>query len=178
MSTATLQRNRTAPEALLSDRFYRRRLPAQSSPPSRIMQTTMEAEWRWVVPFGEGEFIFEPAPDDWILPLVQQICELGLLPKNWNSYGAQPICPHVAGEAVTFLLNYLSPDDPFPSIVPTARGGILLEWHEGGIDLEIDFQSPSLIHVAFEDGRAEQECDHASLEFVGDKLNCLRSRLK
>jgi hypothetical protein len=138
----------------------------------------MEAESWLVVPFGEGEVTFEPAPDDWILPLVRQMCELGSLPENWNSYGAQPICPRVVGEAVTFLLNYLSPDDPFPSVVPTARGGILLEWHVGGIDLEVDFQSPSLIHVAFEDGGAEQEYDHASLELVEDKLNCLRSRLK
>ena len=80
--------------------------------------------------------------------------------------------------AVTLLLNLLSPDDPLPSVVPTSRGGILLEWHEGGIDLEIDIRSPSWFHVVLEDGEYEEECDHADLEVVQQKLNLLRSRLK
>lgn len=142
-----------------------------------LIRTTMELE-PLVIPFGSGEFVFEPAPDDWIVPLLRKVCELGSLPMNWNSYGARPIHPEVAVEAVTFLLNYLSADDPFPSVVPTARGGILLEWHEGGIDLEVDIRSPSWIHVAFESGDMEEEFDRADFELVEEKLNCLRSRLK
>ncbi len=79
---------------------------------------------------------------------------------------------------MTFLLNCVSPDDPVPSVVPTARGGILLEWHEGGIDLEVDIRSPSWFHVAFAEGEHEEEYDHANLELVADKLNLLRSRIK
>ena len=178
MNTAILQRNRIAPETLLSDRFYRGRFPSPSFPPAPMIPTTMEAERPLAMPFGEGAFLFESAPDDWILPLLQQLCELGSLPANWNSYGARPIRLEVATEVVAFLLNYLSPDDPLPSIVPTARGGILLEWHEGGIDLEVDIRSPSWIHVAFEDGENEEEFDHADFEIVEQKLNCLRSRLQ
>ena len=178
MNTGTLQRKGMVTEALLSDRLYRGRFPEQSFPSARIGPTTMEAAWPLVVPFGEGEFVFEPAPDDWILPLVQQICEIGSLPENWNSYGAQQIRPEAARVAITFLLHCLSANDPFPSVVPTACGGILLEWHEGGIDLEVDIRSPSLIHVAFEDGETEEEFDQANLQLAEEKLDCLRSRLR
>jgi hypothetical protein len=177
MSTITLQRGRRSPETFLSDRLYR---GTEKRPfrPAAILPTTSEAQWPLVIPFGEGVFVFEPAPDDWIVPILKKVCELGSLPPNWNSYGGQPIRPEIAEAAVTLLLNLLTPADPLPSVVPTTRGGILLEWHEGGIDLEVDIQSPLRFHVALEDGDHEEEYDRTDLEFVHEKLNLLRSRLK
>ena len=177
MNTTTLQRSRGSTEALLSDRFYHR-TPERSSQVPPKLPTTMEADWRLVIPFSDGLFVFESTPDEWIVPMLQKVCELGSLPPNWNSYGGQRIHPEIAMAAVTLLLNLLSPGDPLPSVVPTSRGGILLEWHEGGIDLEIDIRSPSWFHVVLEDGEYEEECDHADLEVVQEKLNLLRSRLK
>lgn len=179
MSTI-MQRPRRSPEVLLSDETYRdrpvARQPRQSLPATRI---TMEALSPFVVPFGdEGSFRFDQAPDEWFMPLLSQICDLGLLPPNWNTYGAQPIDPDTAAFAVTLLLNLLSADDPFPSIVPTSRGGILLEWHEGGVDLEVDIRSPSSVHVSFEDGDDEEERERAQLDYIQEKVNILRGRLE
>jgi hypothetical protein len=42
-------------------------------------------------------------------------------------------------------------------VVPTARGGIQLEWHTRGIDLEIELAVPEGIHVLYEDAAGEEE---------------------
>jgi|GEM_PF-7100624 len=129
-----------------------------------------------VMPFGEGEFVIRPRPDNWIVPALQKVSELGFLPPNWNSYGARPIRPEIAQVAIGLLLNVLLPGDPLPAVVPTARGGIMLEWHEAGVDLEIDIRSPNVIHVWLEyDGRSE-EIEQASVQEIADRLNSLRSR--
>lgn len=177
MSTVTLQRGRRTAEAMLSDQLYRGRFPDQSlrmAPPIPMM---METDWPLEIPFGAGAFIFEPAPPDWIVPVLHEICALGALPANWNSYGAQPIQSAIAAEAIIFLLNCLAPGDPLPSVVPTARGGILLEWHEGGVDLEVDLRSPSRFHVALEVDGHEEESDHANVGLVAEKLDVLRNRI-
>ena len=103
---------------------------------------------------------------------------LGLLQTdNIDIYGGQPINPEIAATVVTLLLNVLQPNDPAPAFVPTSRGGILFEWHEEGIDLEVDIRSPSWIHVAFEKDNHEEEFDRADLEVIAEKLNLLRGRL-
>ena len=167
-------RRRTSPE-LLSDEYFPRRTPKESS---RRLSPTMDEEFPLVVSFGEAEFIFESAPERWIVPLLEDVCELGLLPSNWNSYGAKPVRPEIAAATIVLLLNLLEPDDPVPSVVPTSRGGILLEWHEAGVDLEVDIRSPSWIHVSLEDDQHCEEVDRASSELVAEKLNLLRSRIK
>jgi hypothetical protein len=176
VSTATLQRSRPAAEAMLTDRLYRSRLDhgPQTAPQIPMM---METDWPLELPFGEGTFVFEPTPPDWVVPVLHEICRLGSLPANWNSYGAQPIQPAIAVEAIIFALNYLVQGDPLPSVVPTARGGILLEWHEGGVDLEVDIRSPSWFHVALEVEGNQEEFDHANVELIAEKLDVLRSRI-
>ena len=49
------------------------------------------------------------------------------LPENWNSYGALPI----SGAAIKAAESM--------SIVPTCNGGVQLEWHINGHDIEIEF---------------------------------------
>lgn len=180
MNTGILQRPGRSSEALLSDQIYRGRTFArqtrQSSPAPVI---TIEASSSFSIPFGdEGAFVFEQEPGKWFMPLLSQICDLGLLPPNWNTYGAQPIDPDTAAFAAAILLTLLSADDPVPSIVPTSPGGILLEWHDGGIDLEVDIRSPSSVQVLFEDGAHEEEYERAELEIIQGKLNILRGRLQ
>jgi len=178
MSSAVLTRPRER-QSLLSDQTYRGyglepRTPRHYSAPP----ITMEASQSLIIPFGSGAFFeFDEEPPKWFMPLLSQICQLGDLPPDWNSYGAKPVDPETAAHAVTLLLEILSERDPRPTVVPTSRGGLLIEWHEGGIDLEVDVRSPSSIHVAFEDGGREEEFENAELELVQDKLNVLRGRL-
>ena len=138
----------------------------------------MESEQPQVVLFGESKFIFESMPNEWIVPLLQQVFQLGSLPPNWDSYGGHPIDHAAVAATVMLLWNVLRPKDPPPAIVPTSRGGVLLEWHEGGIDLEIDIHSPSRFHLVVEEDGQEEVFVRADLEVIEEKLDMLRGRLK
>jgi hypothetical protein len=41
----------------------------------------------------------------------------------------------------------LRPGVPLPSITPLAYGGIMLEWHRRGWDIEIEIDAPASHHV-------------------------------
>jgi hypothetical protein len=89
----------------------------------------------------------------WSRELIVRVCELSSLPANWDSYGARPIDPSCAIAAIRLILSAVHPSIPAPAVVPTNRGGIQLEWHRGGVDLEIRIDSPTQFHVAFEDAK-------------------------
>lgn len=80
----------------------------------------------------------QPAAD-WLHDAVGQINALAYLPAGWNSYGSQVIGAPGALEAVRFLLAHAFPQISPPAIVPTSDGGIQLEWHRSGLDIEIAF---------------------------------------
>ena len=90
---------------------------------------------------------------------VTGISELGDLEENWNSYGGRPVDPQCAVKTIIFLLSMLDADTPMPIIVPTNRGGIQLEWHRSGVDLEIEIESISRLHVFFADEESGEESE-------------------
>lgn len=139
----------------------------------------MEESGSFSMLFGfDGAFVFDQEPDDWFMPILNQVCNLGQLSRDWNSYGARAIDPKTAALAVNVLLEVLSESDPFPSVVPTSRGGVLLEWHDGGVDLEVDVRSPWSLQVSYEDGTKVEEIEHAEISFIQEKISSLRSRLE
>jgi hypothetical protein len=98
---------------------------------------------------------------DWLLPALKSIVELGSLPDNWNSYGARPVTVHAIVGVLNLLSLIMTEATPLPAFVPTRRGGIQVEWHAGGIDVEIEV-SPT--------GRYRASVDDPSygLEWTGD----------
>jgi hypothetical protein len=109
---------------------------------------------RWPVTGGVLEVAQASPPGT--IDAIAAICELGDLQANWDSYGAQPIDKQCMVTAILLLLTTSRPKTPPPSVVPTVRGGVQLEWHRGGIDLEIEVLSPSQIRVSWEDARTGQ----------------------
>lgn len=99
----------------------------------------------------------QPAAD-WLRPAISRVEELTALAPGWNSYNAKPIDAGVAMEAVAFLLDHAYRTVPEPSIVPLADGGIQIEWHDGGVDLEIVFseREPGVFLEDHETGLSEE----------------------
>jgi len=58
---------------------------------------------------------------------------------------------------------------PVPSIVPTNSGGIQLEWHRNGVDLEIEVISARKFGVLFVDPASGEERD----EVISSNLRTL-----
>jgi hypothetical protein len=80
----------------------------------------------------------QPLPG-WFDPLVQGFVDLLTLPPNWDSYQAGTIDPKVVHDAMNFINAALGPTSPAPRVVPLSSGGLQVEWHRNGIDLEVVF---------------------------------------
>jgi hypothetical protein len=80
----------------------------------------------------------QPLPA-WFDPLVQGFVDLLTLPTNWDSYGGRSVEPNLVQEAMNLMNSHLAPSSPAPHAVPLSSGGLQLEWHRKGIDLEIVF---------------------------------------
>ena len=90
---------------------------------------------------------------------VQRLENLLSLPHNWDTYGAPQIEPSYISWAFRLLMDIMEDDTPVPLVVPTSRGGLQLEWHTRGIDLEVEFLTPWRLEVSFEDNRRGEAWD-------------------
>jgi hypothetical protein len=93
----------------------------------------------------------------WFRPTVQALAELLSLSENWDSYGARPIDLEMVRSALQLLAETMRANTPPPIVVPTHRGGIQLEWHTRGVDLEVDILSPGRICLSYEDHQTGDE---------------------
>lgn len=113
---------------------------------------------------GGSLFIDLPADAEeprWLLPAIESLSGLGSLPDNWDSYGARSISVHSMAGVLRLLSMLMTDTTSLPAFVPVRHGGIQLEWHTKGIDLEIEVSPTGLYRASFEDsGRG--------LEWAGD----------
>jgi len=93
----------------------------------------------------------------WLGSFESRINELLNLPENWDSYGAEQINAETAAKALQVLEELADWNTPDPSVVPTNRGGVQIEWHARGIDFEIEFDPSGEIRFCFENAACEGE---------------------
>jgi hypothetical protein len=96
---------------------------------------------------------------------VEKLGQLLMMPSGWDSYGARKIQLACVASAFETALAILQDDMPPPAVVPTSGGGVQLEWHTRGIDLEIEFCSPSRILASCEDQRTGEAWDERVFDF-------------
>jgi len=86
-------------------------------------------------------FTLEPALPAWLNPTIQSLRDLYQLPRNWDGYGAVQVQEQIVQQALMVLVEVMDNDVPAPSVVPLSDGGIQLEWHRRGRNLEIEFSA-------------------------------------
>lgn len=111
---------------------------------------------KYCFPRGEVIVTLPDNPPSWMVPTVEALGELLALPPNWDAYGAPRVDPAFALAAMRLAWETFPDNTPQPSVVPTSSGGLQFEWHTRNIDLEIEFLSPSRLHVLCEDLRSGQ----------------------
>lgn len=87
----------------------------------------------------------------WECDVMQRILELNSLPENWDGYSAIPINSSVMMFAISVINNAMRLTTPVPQIVPMVDGGLQLEWHERGWDLELAINQPYQSEFYFRD---------------------------
>lgn len=91
----------------------------------------------------------------WLAATICQLTTLLRLPPNWNSYGARPVALAAANRTVKLLLS-LPSEIPAPSIVPTSRGHVQIEWHQSNLDIEVEVR-PQETECFVAEGDDEEE---------------------
>lgn len=104
-------------------------------------------------PFIEGQ---EPT---WFNPTLEALFQLLWLPEGWNHHRGKQICPRAVLAAVTLLAQTMRSDSPPPLVVPTAPGGVQLEWHRNRVDLEITICPLGRMEASYENLDAGYEWD-------------------
>jgi hypothetical protein len=87
-----------------------------------------------------------------IKPLLENFLQFR---DGWDSYNARPLRADTASFALTVLNSIMELQTPLPHVAPSAAGGVHIEWHEKGVDLELDISAPYACYVWFCDHRAE-----------------------
>lgn len=88
---------------------------------------------------------------DWHDSVIKQLVELSKLDDGWDGFGAGPIGGDVITFACSVLEEIMSTSTPAPHITPMSNEGLMLEWHQNGIDLEIEIEKPGNVWMSFED---------------------------
>jgi hypothetical protein len=108
----------------------------------------------------------QPLPA-WFDPAMQGFVDLLALPPNWDSYGAGAIDLKVVHDAMNVINGLLGPTSPAPRVVPLSSGGLQLEWHRQGVDLEVVFDQDEEPFFYYRNRATGDESEHALPENSG-----------
>jgi len=127
----------SAASAVYCDQFSRadRQLVSEHQQPSPIDRERRyySRGQQWSIKWHDRG---QPLPG-WFDPLMQGFVDLLTLPDNWDSYGAGQIDSGLVREAMNQMDGLLAPGNLAPRVIPLSSGGLQLEWHRNGVDLEI-----------------------------------------
>lgn len=76
---------------------------------------------------------------DWMMTVVRAFPHLLRLPDDWNGPNSPRIDLAVLSSALKSLATFMQPNSLAPQVTPTVRGGVQVEWHKNGVDLEIEY---------------------------------------
>jgi hypothetical protein len=111
----------------------------------------------------------------WLASVQQTLRTVAALSPDWNGTRAEPTRSEVLASAEELLRTWTPHNLPEPNLLPLPSGGLGIEWHAGGIDLEIAIEGPDLLDVLFTDHRTGSTWDAEAIAPIDDRL---RERLK
>nr|WP_250808213.1 hypothetical protein [Neorhizobium tomejilense] len=79
--------------------------------------------------------------------VARKLSELMRLKEGWDGYRGRPLSPAVADRVHAILATCLADTGRYPSIVPGPSGDVQMEWHWGGIDLEVIVTERPMVEV-------------------------------
>ncbi len=114
-------------------------------------------EWGETTVIVSFETASEKSSAKWLRQTVVELVRLLGLPKDWNSDNPARINPKAIEKILALLLTILDSDSTPPVVVPTSQGGVQVEWHQNGIDLEIEAFNSGNPEYFFSGPGGEQE---------------------
>lgn len=127
----------------------------------------------YTLPTGAFEVSFGDELPPWFDTTMGSLLEILALGPGWDGHAAPPIHPRIAQDALKLLCSVMDHRTPPPSIVPTYRGFLQMEWHRNGIDLEIEILGGHRIHLWFEDQATGREVDRELTTDLSQLTECV-----
>ena len=105
--------------------------------PQSTRTITLHVDWKTGMPLLSRPPL---ATTKWFIPTLRSLVSILLTRETWTTGGSQSE-PSAAAEMLNLLSRVLDGRTPPPEVVPTWEGGIQVEWHRNGVDLEIESTS-------------------------------------
>jgi hypothetical protein len=123
----------------------------------------------------EATLIDWPLPEpEWKPAVEERLRRLQAYSRGWDGYHGRPPKPSVIAFTRNILQSVMKSNVRAPAIVPLSGGGLQLEWHMGGMDIELAIYAPfnAELSADFSDGRQPVEEVTLSTDFklLGDLL--------
>lgn len=122
----------------------------------------------------------EPPIVEWLRTVQSTMRRFFALESNWDGYGAKRIDPSVVKPLVE-ILQVLRSTTPPPQLVPSPRGGVQLEWHQRGFDLEIEVLPDGALSCYFCDNSKDEDWDEDAIRIddprIADAIDKLSGRV-
>lgn len=140
--------------------------PSSSSQPDFLMTNSVESER--VSVSVQTDVIGLAWLDDDFVHTLNRILQL---PPGWAGPESRAVAREALVSALEFIRRRLPVTSPRPSVVPTGSGGIQLEWHFSGVDVELEFGADGMVcDVAVADQRRGVFESADSLWEIADEL--------
>lgn len=82
-----------------------------------------------------------------LMKAIQTLSHLRQLEPRWDGRSAEMLTDDACETAVRLLASLAIPAPPTAQLVPLTDGGVQLEWHAGGINVEIEVDPIGEVHA-------------------------------
>lgn len=107
---------------------------------------------------GTYSVAFPQAQSSWrVREALNAINQVITLEEGWDSYGGQSTTIQAVLRALDFMNGILTSEAPMPQITAVPDGGLQLEWHTPGRDLEVEFRPEEGAYVYYWDESRDEE---------------------
>jgi len=110
----------------------------------------------------------------WLPDVLRRLQQLSRSPFGWDGEGGTPLQPGALEASAVVLAEIMAEQSLPPQLVLTHEGGLQLEWHERGVDLEVEVRPSGEVEVLCTDRRSGEEWD-GPLLLVLDRVRLLLS---
>jgi hypothetical protein len=119
-----------------------------------------------------------PLELEWLDATVKGLGSTLRLDNGWDTYNAAPVSPSSVQRALAFLFRFLEPSSPTPSVVPLSDGGVQMEWHRGGLDIEVTFSPREVPELYVRDLETGDEWEGDATTDLIEQVRPLLARLR
>jgi hypothetical protein len=95
----------------------------------------------------------------WIEPLIGRLESVMALESGWDGANGSIITNDALAAALEVLEETMAWDTVAPAVVPVTDGGVQLEWHCAGVDLEVYVDAEGRVSAWCREGSREWEED-------------------